>query len=291
MYGASWWAIADMAVMSANGGRPWTFYLLGAIFALYVVFLYGPMFCIYILSFQGPQGGLGFPIRGLSLHWFEQLVDQGDTGDLVGAISRSLPLAVLVMALTVAISFAAGMAFRTRFFGSGPLFYLVIASLVAPGYVLGIGIGLMFQLFGWETDWYTSALGAQLSWTLPFGLLIMFAVFGRFSPSYEEAARDLGARPVQTIHLVVIPILLPGVIAVALFGFTLSYDEFARTLQTVGSNNTVPIEIWSMTQNVTSPSIYALGTLTTALSFLVIALSLGSIALIQRRRSASLTKL
>ena len=135
-----------MAVMSANGGRPWTFYLLGTIFTLYVLFLYGPMLCIYILSFQGPQGGLSFPMRGIGLHWFAQLIDQGDTGDLMGAISRSLPLAVLVMVLTVAISFAAGMAFRTRFFGSGPLFYLVIASLVAPGYVLGIGIGLMFQL-------------------------------------------------------------------------------------------------------------------------------------------------
>jgi putative spermidine/putrescine transport system permease protein len=73
-------------------------------------------------------------------------------------------------------------------------------------------------------------------------------------------------------------------IAVALFGFTLSYDEFARTLQTTGSTNTLPIEIWSMTQNVTSPSIYALGTLTTAISFIVIGASLTAIALIQRRR-------
>jgi len=164
------------------------------------------------------------------------------------------------------------------------LFYLVIASLVAPGYVLSIGIGLMFQLFGFETNWYTSALGAQLSWTLPFGLLIMFAIFGRFSRSYEEASRDLGANQMQTMWLVVVPILLPGMIAVALFGFTLSYDEFARTLQTTGSTNTVPIEIWSMMQNVTSPSIYALGTLTTGLSFVVIGVSLGAIALIQRRR-------
>ena len=273
-----------MAITAPGGGRPWTFYALGAVFAGYVLFLYGPMLCIYLLSFQGPQGALSFPMRGFSLHWFQQLLSQGDTGDLMGAISRSLPLAVLVMTLTVVVSFAAGLAFRARFPGSSWLFYLVIASLVAPGYVLGIGIGLMFQMLGWDTNWYTSALGAQLSWTLPFGLLIMFAVFGRFSRSYEEAARDLGALPLQTLWLVVVPILLPGVIAVALFGFTLSYDEFALTLQTVGSNNTVPIEIWSMTQNVTSPSIYALGTLTTALSFLVIGIALGSIALIQRRR-------
>ena len=275
---------------SADGTRPWTFYLLAGFFTLYLTFLYGPMLCIYILSFQGPQGGLGLPIRGFSLHWFDELFSQGETGDLLGAISRSLPLAVLVMVLTVVVSFAAGMAFRTRFLGSGLLFYLVIASLVAPGYVLGIGIGLMFQLLGWDTDWYTSALGAQLSWTLPFGLLIMFAVFGRFSRSYEEAARDLGARPLQTLWMVVLPILLPGVIAVALFGFTLSYDEFARSLQTVGSSNTVPIEIWSMTQNVTSPAIYALGTLTTGLSFTVIGAALGSIALIQRRRQGAVNQ-
>ena len=42
---------------------------------------------------------------------------------------------------------------------------------------------------------FSSGLGAQLTWTLPFGLLIMFAVFNRFDPSYEEAARDLGAGP------------------------------------------------------------------------------------------------
>jgi putative spermidine/putrescine transport system permease protein len=268
--------------------RGWPFYALGAVFVAYVVFLYGPMFCIYILSFQGPQGGLSFPMRGVSLHWFDQLIQQGDTGDLMGALSRSIPLALVVMALTVLISLAGGLAFRSRFPGSGLLFYLVIASLVAPGYVLSIGIGLMFQLFGWDTNWYTSALGAQLSWTLPFGLLIMFAIFGRFNRSYEEAARDLGATSLQTMWLIVVPILLPGMIAVALFGFTLSYDEFARTLQTTGSTNTMPIEIWSMTQNVTSPSIYALGTLTTALSFIVIGVSLGAIALIQRRRAAGI---
>ena len=276
-----------MAVTAPSGGRPWTFYVLAVVFAAYVMFLYGPMLCIYVLSFQGPQGALSFPMRGLSLHWFDELWTGGDTGDLVGAIGRSLVLAVLVMVLTVVLSFAAGMAFRADFPGSSWLFYLVIASLVVPGYVLGIGIGLMFQLLGWQTDWYSSALGAQLSWTLPFGLLIMFAVFGRFSRSYEEASRDLGAGPLQTLRLVVVPMLLPGIIAVALFGFTLSYDEFARTLQSVGSDNTVPIEIWSMTQNVTSPSIYALGTVTTALSFIVIGVALGSIALIQRRRQGA----
>ena len=84
-----------------------------------------------------------------------------------------------------------------------------------------------------------------------------------------------------------LPILFPGMIAVALFGFTLSYDEFPRTLVTVGPRNTLPLEIWNMTTNVTSPALFAIGTVTTAVSFVVIALALSSIALIQRRRSRS----
>ncbi len=265
--------------------RPWTFYALAAFFTAYVLFLYGPMLCMYVLSFQGPQGALSFPMRGLSLYWFEQLW-AGTTGDIGGAIRRSIPLALIVMVITVVFSVAAGLGFRRNVKGSSAIFYAVIISLTAPGYILGIGIGLMFNLFGWPTNWFSSALGAQLSWTLPFGVLITFAVFGRFNAAYEEAAKDLGATPAQTLRLVVLPILLPGIIAIALFGFTLSYDEFARTLQTTGSSNTVPIEIWSMTQNVTSPSIYALGTVTTGLSFLIIGTALGAITLIQRRRSA-----
>jgi putative spermidine/putrescine transport system permease protein len=73
-------------------------------------------------------------------------------------------------------------------------------------------------------------------------------------------------------------------IAVALFGFTLSYDEFPRSWLTAGSKNTLPLEIWTMTTNVTSPALYALGTVTTVVSFVVIALALSSIILIQRRR-------
>ena len=88
---------------------------------------------------------------------------------------------------------------------------------------------------------FSSGLGAQLTWTLPFGLLIMFAVFNRFDPSYEEAARDLGASHWQTFKEAVLPIIAPSLIGVALFGFTLSYDELARSSQAIGGLNTLPL--------------------------------------------------
>ena len=68
--------------------------------------------------------------------------------------------------------------------------------------------------------------------------------------------------------------LLPGIIGVALFGFTLSYDELARTALTAGSKNTLPLEIWAMTTNVTSPALYAVGAVTTIVSFIVIVIAL-----------------
>jgi putative spermidine/putrescine transport system permease protein len=273
------------AVQKQYGKRPLSFYALAVFFALFVAFLYGPMSAIYVLSFQGPSGGLTFPMRGASLHWFSALFGQQRTGDFAGAFARSIALALIVLLLTVSFSVMAGLAFRRRFRGSTFVFYLAVASLIMPGLLVGLGVGLTFQTFGVQTSWLTSALGAQLTWTLPFGLLIMFAVFSRFNRAYEEAARDLGATNWQIFLMVVLPILFPGMIAVALFGFTLSYDEFPRSLLTSGAQNTLPMEIWGMTTNVTSPALYALGTVTTLVSFIAIALALGSIAIIQRRRS------
>ena len=161
---------------------------------------------------------------------------------------------------------------------------MAIASLIMPGLFVSLGIGLIFQMLGVTPTWYGSALGAQLTWTLPYGLLIMFAVLGRFNRAYEEAASDLGASNWQRLRHVTLPIVLPGIIGVALFGFTLSYDEFPRTVLTSGSSNTLPLEIWAMTTDVTSPALFAVGTVTTVISFIVIGLALTSIALIERRR-------
>ena len=261
-----------------------SFYFLALFFTLFVLFLYGPLSTIIILSFQGPEGGLTFPMRGTSLTWFRNLFEQQAVGDFWGSFRRSLALGLMVMATTVVVSLLAGLAFRRRFRGATILFYLTIASLIVPSILISLGIGLAFQVAGFAPDWSTSGFGAHLTWTLPFGLLIMFAVFNRFDRSYEEAARDLGASSWQTFQHVVLPLVLPSLIGVGLFGFTLSYDEFARTLMTAGSFNTLPLEIYGMTTNVTTPVLYALGTVTTAFSLAIILLSLAAIALLRRRR-------
>jgi len=81
-----------------------------------------------------------------------------------------------------------------------------------------------------------------------------------------------------------LPIILPSVVGIGLFGFTLSWDELARSSQAIGSVNTLPLELQGLTTTVTKPDIYALGTLTTAVSFLVIFVALTIIQLLQARQ-------
>lgn len=281
--------------MSARQGekRAAGFLPLAMVFGLFVAFMYGPMLVIFLLSFQGPEGGLTFPMRGVSLHWFRSLAAGLGTVDIGAAFGRSLALGAVVMALTVLLSVPAGLAFRKRLRGGNALFYVAVASLVMPSIVVSLGIGLQFRLIDSGMKWllaavgaqdtldnygtalglFSSALGAHLTWTLPFGLLTMFAVFNRFDPAYEEAARDQGATPWQTFRYVVLPLIAPPVVGVGMFGFTLSWDEIARTSQAIGDVNTLPLELQGLTSTVTTPAIYALGTVTTVVSFAVIGLA------------------
>ena len=116
----------------------------------------------------------------------------------------------------------------------------------------------------------------------------MFALFNRFDKSYEEAAKDLGATQWQTIREVVLPIIAPSIIGIGLFGFTLSYDELARSSQVMGATNTLPLDLRGLTTTVTTPIIYALGTITTLFSFAVIGTFFLAFWLLSRSRSKPL---
>jgi putative spermidine/putrescine transport system permease protein len=275
------------------------------VFVLFVIFLYGPMITIFILSFQGPEGGLTFPLRGVSLHWFGKLAEGLGVVDIAAALKRSLLLGLAVMLITVLFSVLAGLAFRKQLRGGNAVFYVTVASLIMPSIIVSLGIGLQFRLldnvikyalevagataalegFGTSLGLFTSALGAHLTWTLPFGLLIMFAVFNRFNRAYEEAAADLGATPWQTFRYVVLPLIAPSVVGIGMFGFTLSWDEIARTSQAIGDVNTLPLELQGLTTTVTNPAIYALGTLTTLVSFMVMGITVAVAMWLGRKRS------
>ena len=244
------------------------------VFWLYVAMLFGPFLAIFILAFQTPLGGLSFPMHGLSLVWFRDLIDPQQLSDFRPAIGRSLMLGVLASVLTAFVAMLAGLAFRQSFPGATMLLYATIGSLVIPSVLVGVGLGLVFQRLKLPLAWWSSGLGAVLTWTLPFGVLLMISVLHRLDPAYEEAGRDLGASVTQVFLWITLPLIAPALVGVALMSFTLAYDEFPRTSVVTGSANTLPLELVAFMTVRASPAIYALGTVTTLVSIGVVTIAL-----------------
>ncbi len=257
--------------------------LFSGYYGLFLIFIYGPMIAMFILSFQGRRGGTSFPMRGSSFYWWQKLVEPSVVGDMQGALLRSLILALIVMVITALFSTMLAMAFRKRFFGSNVLFYTVMSGLMVPGILLSLGLATLLREVGIPAAWWSSALGVHVVWTLPFGFLVMMAVFNRFDVSLEEAARDMGADEWTVFKEITFPLILPGIVAAGLFGFTLSYDEFARTTLLAGEFNTLPLDInASMTQRI-RPTLFALGTASTIFSLLMIGIFLVVYSILYRR--------
>ena len=257
--------------------------LFSGYYGLFLIFIYGPMIAMFILSFQGRRGGTSFPMRGSSFYWWQKLIEPSVVGDMQGALLRSLILALIVMVITALFSTMLAMAFRKRFFGSNVLFYTVMSGLMVPGILLSLGLATLLREVGIPAAWWSSGLGVHVVWTLPFGFLVMMAVFNRFDVSLEEAARDMGADEWTVFKEITFPLILPGIVAAGLFGFTLSYDEFARTTLLAGEFNTLPLDInASMTQRI-RPTLFALGTASTIFSLLMIGIFLVVYSILYRR--------
>ena len=195
-------------------------------FGLILLFLYGPIIVMALLSFQGPQGGMTFPLKGVSLHWWQRLFGER-AAELGDAIVRTLVVAVETGLIAAAFSLIIAFAYRRRLPGTRLLFPTVLLALMTPGILLGLGVSLWWRILNLQPG-HLSLLGVHVVWALPFAFLVMLAVLNRFDPGIEESARDLGAGELRTFFEVVFPIIWPGVLSAALFGFTLSLNEFER---------------------------------------------------------------
>lgn len=270
--------------------RPASYYFLSFVFTAFLLFLYGPMICVYLLSFQGPEGGMSFPLRGFSTVWFETLFTAGGrgVGDIHNSFIRSLRLGAIVALLTMLIGVLVGMSFRRRYPGGNFVFYSAIVSMIVPGIFVGFGISLTLNMLGMRPEWWYSGIGAQLTWSLPFAMLIMFIILGRMDRSYEEAATDLGATSFQRFQYVILPLILPGVIGMFMAGFTSSYEEAARAGLNIGTGNTMPMELTGLLGAATTPVMFAVGTLTTLFMFTLVIVTLLFTTTMAKRRQNKL---
>jgi putative spermidine/putrescine transport system permease protein len=210
----------------------------------YAIFLYGPMFSVFALSFQGVKGGMIFPLQDFGdLYWRNAMLSNEALHE---AFLRSLSIALMAMVLTVILSSYAAMCLRGGSRFSSLVHYCALLSLLSPGIVIGLGINVFWKgALGLPITWYITGVAGQLSWTLPFGVLIVIAVFNRFDPRLEEAARDLGASKWTTFREILLTNIFPGVLGAGLFGFTLAYDEVSRTML-LTLKQTLPMRIYGM---------------------------------------------
>jgi putative spermidine/putrescine transport system permease protein len=275
----------DRVIKRPGKQRDWGKWGLGAYFCLFLVFLYGPMIVMAILSLQGYYGGVTFPFRGpLSLDWWRSLVHSTVAGtpthavEIHTAAKNSLFLSLAAGAIVAVLAFTLSMAFRRRWrFGTdSAMFYVIMLALMTPGFLLAVGTQLFWSYMGVRTSIWHTALGASVIWGIPFGFLVMLAVWNRYDPRIEEAARDLGADQKRTFREVTLPLVWTGVFGCFLFGFTLAWNDYDRSvLFQTRATDSLPLEIGGITfTSGVRPDLYALGTATTILSLLVIALLL-----------------
>ena len=241
--------------------------------ALFLLFLYGPFVVLAILSFQtGPEGGPQFPIIEWSTYWYRHLFGLTPPSRIAPlpieeSLIRSLVLAVATMVVSTVLGVSAAQAFRTRFRGSGVVFYLIVLGMMVPGVLVGLGMALVANTLGIDRHWWGTAFVLHVVYTFPFAFLVMLAIFNRFDPSVEEASWSLGVSPARTFRKVTFPLIFPGVLSAMLFAFTLSYDEFSRTLFASGRDLTLPLAIYGTFSVEIHPNVFAFGVMTTLFSF------------------------
>jgi putative spermidine/putrescine transport system permease protein len=267
---------------------------LATYFVVFLLFIYGPMIIMAVLSFQGRYGGITFPFRGpLSGQWWQSIVDSSVPGSKATEIgtsaTQSLKLSLAAGAVTTLLAFGLSMAFRRRFRGDGVAFYLIMLALMTPGFLVALGTQLFWKSMAIPTSVWKSALGTNTIWGIPFGFLVMLAVWNRYDDHIEEAARDLGADQKTTFREVTLPLVWTGLFGCFLFGFTLTWNDYDRTALLLNGSEavTLPIQIFAQTQfSAIRPDLYALGSATTGLSLLVIFLAL-VIALVRMKMSTT----
>jgi spermidine/putrescine transport system permease protein len=224
---------------------------------LVYVFLFAPIIVVMVLSFNPKQFGI-FPIEGFILQWFVKLAQNQS---IIDAFKNSLILGGLTAVISTTIGILAAIAFiRFDFPGKNTINTLLLSPIMIPEVILGVAL-LLFLRFLQQPKSFALLVIGHVVLTLPYVLLIVQARLVGIKKEYEEAAKVLGANAFQTFKEVTFPLLLPAILAGALFAFTISFDDITATLfWATAENQTVPVKIFSMLRLSISPEINALGT-------------------------------
>jgi spermidine/putrescine transport system permease protein len=244
---------------------------LGVYAVLIYAFVFAPIVFLVLFSFNANPAG-SFPITGLTTRWYSEALDDFELKD---AFWTSLEVAIQVTLVSVAVGTAAAFPLvRSRLRFRNAIRLAATLPIMLPG--LLIGISLLILLGGvlhLPLSSRTAVVG-QCIFTTPFVILLVAARLQLLDPKLEWAAGDLGANPRRRIVHVVLPALMPALIASALLAFTLSFDEFIITLFVIGGDQTLPLYVFNHVRYGITPAVNAVASVFLLGSFAVLTLAL-----------------
>ena len=214
---------------------------------LAVLYMLIPIVVIAIFSFaKTPKGKINFAINdGFTLEYWEHAFANEELND---ALRTSLELAALSTVISTAIGTLMALALvRHQFFGRRATNLLIVLPMAAPEIVIGAALLSMFIIYTIALG-FTTLLIAHVMFSISFVVVVVRSRLIGFDRSLEEAARDLGATPVQTFRYVTLPLIAPGVMAAALLAFALSIDDFVISNFNSGTTVTFPLYVFGAAQ-------------------------------------------
>ena len=211
-----------------------------------IAYLLIPIAVIIFFSFNNPAGKYNFTWVGFTLdHWRNVF----GLSDLNSALLTSLKLAALATGISTAIGTAMALALvRYEFFGRRTANFLIVVPMATPEVVMGASLLSFFLVLGTPTLGFSTLLIAHVMFCISFVVVVVRSRLIGFDRSLEEAARDLGASPLDTFRLVTFPLIFPGILAGALLAFALSIDDFVVTNFNSGTTVTFPLYIFGAAQ-------------------------------------------
>ena len=241
--------------------------------ALFFIFLVLPLLTISVLAFND-SNFIALPWKGFSLDWFfantDDRVGLFYDDDLLRSIWISLLTAFVMAVLSTVVGTIAALLFeQEKFKFKGFLYFFAIAPLIIPGVILGISILISSTYVGnvisdkfhidasfFSPGFWLVVLG-QFSFGATYAMLMIGARLKRFDPTLEEAALSLKATRLQSIYYITIPFLKPAIIGAFAVTFLISFSNFNTTIFLVGSDPTLPVEMFSRIKYSSTPVLNA----------------------------------
>lgn len=244
---------------------------LGLFATLFFLYLYLPIAVVILSSFNEDRIATNW--TGFSLKWYEKALSNGP---LLDAVKISLLVATVATVAATAIALMAALVLvRGRDVRFRRMSEVVVnLPLVLPEIVLAVAVLILFSRLGIENG-LLKLMIAHTSFCIPFAFLPIRARLQGMDADYEEAAQDLYAPPWTTFRRVTLPLILPGVASGAMLAFVISMDDFiTSSMLSSGGATTLPVYIFSLVRQGTTPELNAISALITAASLAIAAIAL-----------------